>query len=335
MSYGSAIALATTRRVFSAFLAAAVAATLATASPANAQANYPSRSITIVVPIAVGVISDILARLYADKLTHILNTTVVVVNRPGAGGLIGAQSVISSPADGYTVMLANAGHMNLGLFHKQLTFSPVNDFVGVAMIGDIPSAVNVSAALGVKSLKEFVDLAKQKPGSINYIATGVGSNTHIGGAYFEKQANVKLTPVFYKDTNTAASDLVANLSQVVFTPLAAQAGQIQAGTILALAVGAKEPLRTPIFVPTAISQGVDYEFSSWYGILVQKGTPPDIIEKLSNAIGEAHKDPEFKAKIEAQGLISHYLPAAPFAQRIRADIERLSPVVKEIEAMPR
>ena len=237
-------------------LSAAAVVALLSSGAVHAGSSYPSHPITFVVPSSPGTVLDILARVYADRIAKLLHGSVAVVNRPGAAGLIAAQAVASAPANGYTFLICNSGHTNLGVIHKHLPFDPVSDFVSVSMLGEAPIVITVPAALGVKSLQEFVELAKSKPGSLNYASLGTGSSTHIAGAYFEKQANVRLSHVAYKDVNVTASDLAGNLVQALFSPIAPQITQIKAGGLLALAVSAREPLRAPVFVPTAISQGV-------------------------------------------------------------------------------
>jgi tripartite-type tricarboxylate transporter receptor subunit TctC len=164
--------------------AAVLAAAIAACMPARAQDQYPSRLITVVVPLTPGTTIDILARLFAERLSKRFGQQVVVSNRPGAGGLIAAQAVATSPADGYTVLLANSGHAILGTLNKNLPFDPVKDFAGVSLIGDAPSLVTVAPSLGVRGLREFVDLAKAKPGTVNYGSAGIGTATHLAGAHF-------------------------------------------------------------------------------------------------------------------------------------------------------
>jgi tripartite-type tricarboxylate transporter receptor subunit TctC len=188
-----AMAVASALELPWAVLSAAAIVALSLAGHARAQSNYPSRPITFVVPSSPGTVLDILGRLYADRMAKLLNASVAVVNRPGAAGLIAAKTVASAPADGYTFLIGNSGHTNLGVVHKTLPFDPVNDFVGVSMVGEAPAVVTVPAALGVKSLKELVELARRKPGSLNYVSLGTGSATQIAAAYFEKQANVRLS----------------------------------------------------------------------------------------------------------------------------------------------
>src|SRR5205085_4346855 len=214
---------------------------------------YPARMITIVVPLTPGTAIDILARLYADALGKRLAQQVIVVNRPGAGGLIGAQAVAAAPADGYTVLLANSGHAILGTLNKNLPFDPVADFVGVCLIGEAPSVVNVAPSLGVKGLSELVGLAKAKPGGIHYGSAGIGTATHLAGAYFALQTGTELTHVPYTVSSTIIADLLGGRIQATFAPAAFTLPLLQDGRLLALAVAADEPMREPIAVPTALS----------------------------------------------------------------------------------
>jgi tripartite-type tricarboxylate transporter receptor subunit TctC len=163
--------------------------------PVRGEEPYPSRLITIVAPITGGTAIDILARLYADKLAKRFSQQVVVANRAGAGGLIGAQAVASSAPDGYTLLFANSGHAILGTLNKNLPFDPVADFAGVSLVGEAPAVVVVPPSLGVSSLQEFVALAKSKPGEINYGSAGIGTSTHLAGAYFALKAGIDLVHV--------------------------------------------------------------------------------------------------------------------------------------------
>src|SRR5215831_4821771 len=169
------------------FATVVLAAAMAVGTPAAAQEQYPSRMITVVVPLTAGTTIDILARLYAESLSKRFGQQVIVTNRPGAGGLIAAQAVAAAPADGYTVLLANSGHAILGTLNKNLPFDPIGDFAAVSLIGDAPTLVNVAPSLGVRTLTEFVDLAKAKPGTINYGSAGIGTATHLAGMYFASQ----------------------------------------------------------------------------------------------------------------------------------------------------
>ncbi len=298
--------------------------------PARAQDQYPSRLITIVVPITAGTTIDILARLYADKLAKKFGQQVVVANRPGAGGLIAAQAVASSPADGYTVLFANSGHAILGTLNKNLPFDPVGDFAGVALVGEAPTIVTVAPALGVSSLKEFVELAKAKPGAINYGSAGIGTATHLAGAYFALRTGTELVHIPYTVSATIIADLLGGRIQASFVPMAFVLPLLQDGRLRPLAVSAKEPVSDPIKIPTALSQGIDYQNATWYGILAPGKTPRAALKVLYEAIAEASKDPELQAKIRVQGIDPRDIGLEKFDAHVRNDMTRLAPLLKSI-----
>jgi tripartite-type tricarboxylate transporter receptor subunit TctC len=308
----------------------ALAAMAGLGAPAHAQEPYPSRLITIVAPITPGTAIDILARLYADKLSKRFGQQVVVANRAGAGGLIGAQAVASAPPDGYTVLFANSGHAILGTLNKNLPFDPVADFAGVSLVGEAPGIVVVPPALGVSNLKEFVELAKSKPGTINYGSAGIGTSTHLAGAYFALKTDTDLVHVPYTVSATIIADLLGGRIQASFVPLAFVLPLIQDGRLRALAVGAREPVTSPVNIPTALSQGVDYEYGTWYGVLAPGKTPKPVLGALNQAIAEASRDPELQAKIRAQGIELRDVGLEKFDAHVRNDMARLAPLLKEI-----
>ena len=223
----------------------ALAAMLCWCAPVSAQEAYPSRLITIVVPITPGTTIDILARLYADKLAKKFGQQVVVANRPGAGGLIAAQAVANAPADGYTILFANSGHAILGTLNKNLPFDPVRDFAGVSLVGEAPTVVTVAPSLGVSNLKEFVEMAKAKPGSVNYGSAGIGTATHLAGAYFALKTNTELVHVPYTVSATIIADLMGGRIQASFVPMAFVLPLLQDGRLRALAVSSNEPITEP------------------------------------------------------------------------------------------
>jgi len=190
-----------------------LAAAMAACTGAAAQEPYPSRMITVIVPLTAGTTIDILARFFAESLSKRFGQQVIVANRPGAGGLIAAQAVATAPADGYTVLLANSGHAILGTLNKNLPFDPIGDFAAVSLIGDAPTLVNVAPSLGVRTLTEFVDLAKAKPGTINYGSAGIGTATHLAGMYFASQTGTNLVHVPYTVSSTIIADLLGGRSR--------------------------------------------------------------------------------------------------------------------------
>jgi tripartite-type tricarboxylate transporter receptor subunit TctC len=311
-------------------VAAALAIALAVCAPVRSQDQYPSRLLTIVVPLTPGTTIDILARLYADSLSKRLGQQVVVANRPGAGGLIGAQAVASAPADGYTVLLANSGHAILGTLNKNLPFDPVGDFAGVALIGDAPTLVNVAPSLGVRSLQEFVARARAKPGAINYGSAGIGTATHLAGAYFALRTGTDLVHVPYTVSSTIIADLLGGRIQATFAPAAFTLPLLQDGRLLALAVAADEPIREPIAVPTAASAGVDYQNATWYGFLAPGKTPSSVLQTLHDAIVAVSQDPGLMEKIKVQGITPRSIGLRDFDAHIRKDMDRLVPLLKSI-----
>ena len=315
---------------FSQLIAAVLTGLVCLCPPARAQDHYPSRLITVIAPITAGTTIDILARLYADRLSKRFGQQVVVVNRPGAGGLIAAQAVASSPPDGYTLIFVNSGHTILGALNKNLPFDPVRDFAGVSLVGEAPTIVTVPPALDVSNLKEFVARAKARPGTINYGSAGIGTATHLAGAYFALKTDTDLVHIPYTVSATIIADMLGGRIQASFVPAAFVLPLLQDGRLRALAVSAKEPVTDPIRIPTALSQGIDYQNATWYGILAPAKTPKSVLQSLSQAISEVGKDPELQAKIRAQGIDPRDIELEKFDLHIQADMARLDPLLKAI-----
>ena len=189
--------------LFLSMLAAIVAAPAARADP------YPSRPVTIIVPLTAGTTVDVLARIYGGAVGKRLGQPVVILNKPGAGGMIAAQTTATAAPDGYTIQMANSGHVITGLMNRNLSFDAVGDFAGIAMVGEAPALVVVSPKLGVRSLQDFVAQAKARPGAINYGSGGVGSATHLAGVHFLAKAGIDLVHIPYKTSSDLLSDMVA------------------------------------------------------------------------------------------------------------------------------
>jgi tripartite-type tricarboxylate transporter receptor subunit TctC len=315
---------------FSQLIAAVLTGLVCLSPPARAQDHYPSRLITLIAPITAGTTIDILARLYADRLSKRFGQQVVVVNRPGAGGLIAAQAVASSPPDGYTLIFVNSGHTILGALNKNLPFDPVRDFAGVSLVGEAPTIVTVPPALDVSNLKEFVARAKARPGTINYGSAGIGTATHLAGAYFALKTDTDLVHIPYTVSATIIADMLGGRIQASFVPAAFVLPLLQDGRLRALAVSAREPVTDPIRIPTALSQGIDYQNATWYGILAPAKTPKAVLQSLSQAISEVGKDPALQAKIRAQGIDPRDIELEKFDLHIQADMARLDPLLKAI-----
>jgi tripartite-type tricarboxylate transporter receptor subunit TctC len=314
-----------TRR-YAAAAVLALFASLVLAPHARAEDPFPTRPITIVVPLTPGTAIDILARLYADKLSGLLRQQVVVLNKPGAGGIVGAEFVASQNADGYTLLFANSGHSILSLLNKNLAFDPIKGFAGVTQVGAAPAIAVVPASLGVADLKAFVALAKQKPGQLNYGSAGIGTSTHLAGAYFAAQTGIDIVHIPYTVSSNIISDMLSGHIQASFDPLAFVLAFLQNGSLRALAVGADEPIAAPVMIPTAISQGIDYRYTTWYGILAPAKTPAAVMRRLADAIVKAGEDSELRKKIEQQGIVPQTRTLAAFDAYVDEDIKRLAPL---------
>ena len=299
-------------------------------SPAARADQYPSRPITLIVPLTAGTTVDVLARIYGEAVSKRLGQPVVILNKPGAGGMIAAQSTSSAAPDGYTIQMANSGHVIAGLMSKNLSFNAVSDFAGIAMVGEAPAVVVVSPKLNVKNLQDFVALAKARPGALNYGSGGVGSATHLAGAHFLAKAGIDMVHVPYKTATDLLSDLVTGRVEATFSPTAFVGPLVKEGKIQALALGAEEPQTDPFPAPTARSAGVDYLYSTWYGFLAPAKTPQDVMEKLVAAFAAAAADPEVEAKVRTQGIAPKVKARAAFDAHIRQDTTTLGPLVQSI-----
>jgi tripartite-type tricarboxylate transporter receptor subunit TctC len=301
-------------------------ATLSAPSHARAEDPFPARPITIVVPLTPGTAIDILARLYADRLSALLRQQIVVLNKPGAGGIVGAEFVASQNADGYTLLFANSGHSILSLLNKNLAFDPIKGFAGVTMVGAAPAIAVVPASLGVADLWAFVALAKSKPGQLNYGSAGVGTSTHLAGAYFAAQTGIDIVHIPYTVSSNIISDMLSGHIQASFDPLAFVLAFLQNGSLRALGVGADEPLAEPVRIPTAISQGIDYRYTTWYGILAPAKTPAPVMHKLADAILAAGQDTGLRKKVETQGIVPQTRTLDAFDAYVVEDVRRLAPL---------
>jgi tripartite-type tricarboxylate transporter receptor subunit TctC len=317
-------------RAIRTFFAAALALVAAFMLPAHADDAFPSRLITMVVPLTPGTTIDILARLYADKLSALLGQQIVVLNKPGAAGAIAAESVANASPDGYTLIFVNSAHAILKFLNKSLPFDPVRDFAGVTMVGSAPAIVVVPPALGVSNLQDFIALAKAKPGQLNYGSAGIGTSTHLAGAYFASQAKIDLVHVPYTVSANIITDMMGGSIQASFDPLAFVLSQLQHGNLRALAVGADDAIADPVTIPTAISQGVDYRYATWYGILAPRKTPKPVLEKLAAAFAKASEDPDLRQKMKTQGIGTQVKSLDAFDRYIADDFARIEPLIEDV-----
>jgi len=280
----------------------AAAAWVLTATPVRAQ-TYPTRPITWVVPFTPGGVTDTTSRAVSRKMGELLGQAFVVENRPGVGGSLATEQVAHAPADGYTVLYATSGTMaaNLALY-KNLKYEPLRDFIPVHGMFLSPTLLVVEASRPYKTVTELVAFARQNPGVLNYGSAGPGTGTHLTSELMQSQTGIKMTHVPYKGSSPALQDLLGGRLDLMFDYTVTLLPHIKAGTLRALAVMGTKRLPALPDVPTIAEAGfAGAESSSWSGIVVPAGTPPEVVRKLSQAMQAALADKALVAPFEEIG----------------------------------
>jgi tripartite-type tricarboxylate transporter receptor subunit TctC len=299
-------------------------------SPAAHAQTYPAKVVRFIVPFPPGGGNDTIARLVAQKLGVALGQQVIVDNRPGAGGTIGAEAAARAAGDGYTMFLAGvATHGINPNLRKKLPYDALKDFDAVSLIASAPLLVVVHPSLPARSVKELIAVAKARPGQINYASNGAGGSAHLGVELFEMMAGVKMAHVPYKGLAPALTDLMSGEVQVMFSSAVAMLPQVKAGRLRAIAMtGAKRSPAIPN-VPTVAESGLPgYETGSWYGVVVPAGTPKTVIDRLSKEIQTIVRSPEFTARLNEEAVIPVGSTPDAFDRHIRAELARWAKVIK-------
>ncbi len=310
------------RRLLALLLASGLGLTGATA---RAQGNVTR----IVVPFGAGGVQDVLARSISPELGAALGRSVIVENRPGAGGTIGTASVAKAAPDGHTLILAAASHTINGSLYASLAYDPITDFTGIAHIGTSGYVLMVSTALPAKTVAEFVSYARANPGKLNYATAGNGSATHLSMAYFAGLAGLDMVHVPYKATGEAVSEVLAGRSHAV---IAANIGALPfAKDARVRMLGVTSARRSKFLpgLPTIAEGGVPgYEFDTWFGLLGPAATPRAPVESINAAVGTLLRDPSILDRLARQGVEPQALSPDAFNALLRADFARMAKVVK-------
>ena len=307
----------------------AVLALVATATAAIAQ-EYPAKPIKLIVPFPPGGGTDILARTVANYLTSTNKWTVVVDNRPGAGGNIGVDATAKSPADGYTLVMGQTSNLAISpTLYASLPYDPVKDLEPVALVGSGPIAIVVRADSKFKTLGDLIAAAKAKPETITMATPGSGTVAHLAGVRLQKLTGVKFTHIPYKGASGAIPDLLGGSVDFYLSSVPTLQGQIAGGKMRALAVTSTK--RSPVLpnVPTVAETVKGFEANTWFGIAAPAKTPKPVIAKLNAEINKALKDPGVRAAIEKEG--GEVLGGTPeqFAHLIKTDLSSWGSLVKE------
>ncbi|MBN8965282.1 MAG: tripartite tricarboxylate transporter substrate binding protein [Rhizobiales bacterium] len=291
---------------------------------------YPSNSIRIIAPFPAGGLVDILARAVGDELAKTLHQPVIVENKPGAGGNIGAELAAKAAPDGYTLLMTSPGIQSINQFlYKTMPFDPENAFTPISVVADMPMLVLVNPKTNIKTLKGLIDAAKASPGKLNFGSAGIGTTGHLGQALLVHVAGIKVSHVPYRGAAPAVNDLIAgHIDGVVDNPPIV-IPHIKAGTITPLAVAAKERLPVLPNVPTSVEAGLpDWQASSWFGLMAPAGTPPDIIKRLQTETAKALRQPSMQRFITESGIKLVGNTPDEFARLIVSERKKWGDVIK-------
>ncbi|WP_438943661.1 Bug family tripartite tricarboxylate transporter substrate binding protein [Noviherbaspirillum malthae] len=269
-----------------------------------AQGAASGKPVTLVVPFAPGGPTDAMARSIAHELKDILGQTVIVDNRAGAGGNIGADFVARAPADGQTLLFGTSGPLAINAsLYKKISYDPLRSFAPIINLGYLPNVLVVHPSLPAKNVKELITYAKANPGKLTYASSGNGASSHLAGVMFNKMAGTDFVHVPYKGTGPALNDLIAGHVSMAFTDVLTALPFIKTGKLRVLGVTTAEPSRALPDVPTVAEQGVKgFDVSVFFGIVAPAGTPPDVVTHLHRAFAAALKRPELAKSLEKQGL---------------------------------
>ena len=310
--------------------AAALAAMVVTAAPALGQA-YPTKPIRIVAPSTPGDAPDVIARLVADKLSVALGQQVVVDNKPGAGGVVGSESVAKSPADGYTLIMGNAGShgINAAVYSK-LPYDIQRDFAPVSQVAIAPNVMVINPSIPANSVAEFIAYAKGQPGRLSYASGGNGSSAHMSMELFKSMAGIDVQHIPYKGSSPALTDLIGGQVAVFIGNMPPTVPHIKAGKLRALAVTTRSRSALMPELPTIADTLPGYETVAWFGVLAPAGTPPDIVNKLSVEIGKIARSPEMREKLVAMGAEPVGGTPEEFKAVIDRDIAKWKPLAQKV-----
>src|SRR5215472_4870164 len=309
-------------------IAAFIVAMLASLGPASAQSNFPTKPVHIFVPYAAGGAVDILARTLSDVVSRQWGQTVVVENRPGAGGVVASQALASSPPDGYTLIVVASGHATNPFLYPKIPYDTFRDFTPISLLASSPNILLVRADSPFKSLSDVIAQAKAKPGSLSFAYAGTGTSTHLAGELLMSLAKIDLNAIPYKGGAPAINDLLGGQIPLSFNNGPESVGQLQAGTVRALAVTTAK--RAP-FLPdvAAIGETVPgYDTEVWWGLLGPGNMPRDIVEKLSHDFVAALNTDAVKERLTKLGAIPIGSTSEEFDQKIRADYDKWGPIIK-------
>ncbi len=296
---------------------------------------YPNRAVKIIVPFSAGGPADNYARFIAQRLTTELKQSFVVENRTGAGSIIGTDVVAKAPADGYTLLMMSNTHTVNETLVPNKPFNLMNDFVGIAPVNYSDLMLVVHPSVPAKTLSELIQLAKSKPGKLNYASSGTGTPYHMAGELFKQMAGVYITHIPYRGSAGARTDVVGGQVDMMFDAVTTMANMAKEGKVRGLATTGKARHANTPDMPTVAEAGVPgYEATIWLGLMAPKGTPPEIVNKLNAEVRKIVAQPDVKATWALQGAVPMSMTPAEFQQHLTADIAKWASIVKISGAKP-
>jgi tripartite-type tricarboxylate transporter receptor subunit TctC len=314
------------------YLACLLAAFFSIALPAHvqAQATYPSKPVRLMVGAGAGGGTDIIARMLAEKMAESFKGTFVVENKPGASNTIAAELTAKAQADGHTLLVATNTGQAIAPHLIKLSFDPMKDLTPIGLVVTVPNVLVVGANVPANTVKELVALMKAKPEDFKYASSGIGSTQHIAGEGFDIAAGVKSVHIPYKGSAQAHLDIIAGNVQIMFDTTSSAMGQIKAGKFKALAVTTPQRSAELPNVPTLTEAGINgADMSTWYGVFVTTGTPPDVVARLQSELARIIKLPDVQAKLKGLGGEPGNLSVEQFSQLNRQEFERFGRLIKQ------
>jgi tripartite-type tricarboxylate transporter receptor subunit TctC len=302
------------------------------AGVAQAQ-QYPTKPVRVIVPFAPGGGSDITARQVSAKLSETFGQQFIVDNRGGAAGIIGMELTAKSPPDGYAIMMMSGSFSATSATHRP-AFDPINSIIPVAEFGITPFVLTVHPSLPPKTTREFIALARTKPGGLTYASSGIGGLTHMATELLCSMAKIKMVHVPYKSTGAAMTDLLSGQAPIIVGSLLPIVPHLGTGKLRALAVTTSKRWYSLPNIPTVAETLPGYEVELWFGAMAPRGTPQPIVDRLNAAINKALEGPDMKKNLESQGMIATPNTPQHFGERIRREYERWVKIVKEAGIKP-
>lgn len=320
--------LSTNRRGFLRAALGAAAASQLPSSIAFAQ-EYPARNITLVVPFPPGGSPDILGRLLGRKLEAVLGRPIIIENRGGAGGTIGAEAASRAPADGYTLLMGHIGTLAVAVgIYPHLKYDPLRSFQPISMVARVNNLLAVNPALPVRNVQELIAYARTMPGKLNYASGGNGSAAHIAMEAFIDAAKIQLMHVPYRGTNPAVTDVIAGHVQLTLTGATALLEHVRSGKLRGLGVAGPERLASAPDIPTIAETLPGFEASQWYGVVAPAGVPAPIVQKLNAEIRTAMASPEIVAALARDGAQAWVTSPEEFRTFIAQEIPRWGDLIR-------